>query len=170
MLEELEREQTRRWPRSEGVARASGQRRRPGRGPLPQPPWAVPRLFPCCRVSCSALSPRRSPVGRRSTAGSRPEHLADDAFAERRAVPRRAFRGGPQAACWTGRARARGRRLVKPEESAQAADDARAAAVDPRHLAAERPAGGRFRRAGGPLQAHALRLEEEVRRVRARPG
>ena len=39
-------------------------------------------------------------------------------------------------------------------------DDARAAVVDPRHLAAKRPAGGRFRPAGRPLQAHAVQLEE----------
>ena len=77
----------------------------------------------------------------------------------RRAAARRAFRGGPQAS--SGRpAQEQGAAVGQARAVAATGDDARAAVVDPRHLAAERPAGGRFRPPGGPLQAHALQLEE----------
>ena len=95
------------------------------------------------------------------------QELADD-FLDEEPFPEEPFEERCAGRGWSATGKSKGRRLVKPEESAATGDDARAAAADPRHLAAERSAGRRLRHAGGRLQAHALRLEEEVRR--AGPG
>ena len=62
-----------------------------------------------------------------------------------------------------------GRRLTK-DASLRPTSDPAATPAAARHLAAQRPAGRRLRRPGRRLQAHALCLEEEVRRPKGRPG
>ena len=160
---ELEQEERRRWPRSEGVARATRPASSAGRGG-PSPGRRRGRSLggsPCAEAgppltAASVLSrprPMRGESPRSTTPSWTKSRFPEEPFEE----VRRPCSGGHGQEQRAAAGQARG--------VAAAGDDARAAVVDPRHLAAERPAGGRFRRPGRPFQAHALRLEEEVRRV-----
>ena len=105
-------------------------------------------------------------IERRSAAPISADEVAAETASEEAMFPEEPFEESLHKPRLIGTGKAKGRRLVKPEESVAAVHDARAAAVDPRHLAAERSARWRLRRPGGRIEAHALRLEEEVRRAR----
>ena len=160
------------WKRSEPEQTLAAER---GRSPSdaasvcggagePTPAVAVdrPQVVPPAEITPPLTA---AAVVGQASAGAPPGPQADEAFVGQEPPPEEPFEE-VRKRLLAGPRKSKGQRLVKPEPSAQASmtPEQRLLILDTwqRSTASGYPAGGRFRPAGRPLQAHAVQLEEAL--------